>query len=87
VFPGGREHHEALQGAYTAGDSAPLLRRPIVFGCAQGAARPNNLGICLELQARPGGHVGRCSSVQEGGEIDGLPLLVNVLCEVGDRQC
>jgi hypothetical protein len=47
----------------------------------------NNLRICLELQALPGGHVSRCSSVQEGGETDGLPRLVNALCEVRDVQC
>jgi hypothetical protein len=87
VFPGGRECHEAFQGVYTAGDSVPLLRRPIVFGCAQGTVRPNNLGICLELQARPGGRVGRCWNIQEGGETDGLPWLVDVSCEVRDRLC
>jgi hypothetical protein len=87
VFPGGRECHEAFWGAYTAGELAPLLRRPIVFGCVQGIARPNNIGICLELQAQPGGRVGRCSSIQEGGETDSLPQLVNVSCEVGDGQC
>jgi hypothetical protein len=85
VFPGGRGHHEVFQGAYTAGSSAPLLKRPIVFGCARGTARSNDFGICLELQARPGGHVGRCWNIQEGGETDGLPQLVNVLCEVGER--
>jgi hypothetical protein len=87
MFPGGREHHKAFQGAYTAGDLVPLLRRPIVFGCAQGTAGPNDLGICLELQARPGGRVGRCWNIQEGGETDGLPRLVNASCKVGDRLC
>jgi hypothetical protein len=85
VFPGGRGRHEVFQGAYTAGERAPLLRRPIVFGCAQGTVRPNDLRICSELQAQPGGCVGRCSSVQEGGETDSLPQLVDVLCEVGDE--
>jgi hypothetical protein len=87
VFPGGRGRHEVFQGAYTAGDSAPLLRRPIVFGCVQGTVRPNNLRIRSELQAQPGGCVGRCSGVQDGGEMDGLPRLVDVSCEVGDGQC
>jgi hypothetical protein len=31
----------------------------------------------LELQARPGGSFGRCWNVQEGGETDGLPWLVD----------
>jgi hypothetical protein len=65
----------------------PLLRRPIVSTCVRCAARPNNLGMCLELQARPGSCVGECSSAQEGGETDGLPWLVDVLCEVGERLC
>jgi hypothetical protein len=73
VFPGGSECHEVFQGAYTAGDRAPLLRRPIIFG------------LCSELQAQSGGHVGRCSSIQERGETNGLPRLVNVLCEVGEK--
>jgi hypothetical protein len=65
----------------------PQLRRPIVFGCAQGTARPSDLGICLELQARPGGPIGRCWNIQGGGETDGLPQLVDVLCEVRDGLC
>ncbi|KAJ7860240.1 hypothetical protein B0H14DRAFT_2576737 [Mycena olivaceomarginata] len=73
VFPGGRGRHEVFRGAYTAGDSAPLVRRPVVFGCTRGAARPRNLRTRSELQARPGGRVGRCSSVQEEGESSGLP--------------
>jgi hypothetical protein len=64
-----------------------LLRRPIVSGCAQGTARINDLGIRLELQAQPGSCVGGCSSAQGGGETDGLPRLVDALCEVGDGQC
>jgi hypothetical protein len=87
VFPGGRGRHEAFWGAYTAGERAPLLRRPIVSGCARGTARPNDLGICLGVQARPGSCVGRCSSAQGGGETDSLPWLVNVSCEVGDGLC
>jgi hypothetical protein len=85
VFPGGRGCHEVFWGAYTAGEWVPLLRRLIVSGYAWGTARPNNLRICSEIQARPGGCVGRCSRVQEGEETDGLPWLVNVSCEVGDR--
>jgi hypothetical protein len=66
-------------------ERAPLLRRQIVFGCMRGIARPNDLGICLKPQAWLGGCVGRCSSVQEGGgEMDGLPRLVDASCEVGD---
>jgi hypothetical protein len=41
----------------------------------------------LELQGCPGGRFGRCWNVQEGGETDGLPRLVDVPCEVGDRLC
>jgi hypothetical protein len=74
-------------GAYTAGDLAPLLRRPIVFGCAQCTARPSDLEICLEPQARLGGCVCGRSSAQGGGETNGFPRLVNVSCEVGHRQC
>jgi hypothetical protein len=85
VFPGGRGRHEVFQGAYMAGDSVPLLKRPIVFGCVQGTARPDDLGIRLELQAQPGGRVGRCWSVQEGGEMDGLPQLVDASCEVDNK--
>ncbi|KAJ7799367.1 hypothetical protein B0H14DRAFT_3787976 [Mycena olivaceomarginata] len=51
------------------------------------AARPSNLRICLELQARPGGHVGKCLSVRERGETNGLSWLVDTLCEVGEGQC
>jgi hypothetical protein len=80
-------HHKVFRGAYTAGGSAPLLRRPIIFGCTQGTGRPNDLGVRLELQAQPGGRIGRCWNVQEGGETDGLPWLVNVSCEVGDGLC
>jgi hypothetical protein len=76
-----------LRGAYTAGDSAPQRRRLIVFGCVRSIARLNDLGICLELQARPSGRVGRCWSVQDGGETDGLPWLVNASCEVGNGLC
>jgi hypothetical protein len=65
----------------------PLLRRPIVFGCVRGTARPHDLGICLGLQARPGSCVGGCSSAQGGGETDSLPQLVNTSCEVRNRQC
>jgi hypothetical protein len=87
VFPGGRERHEAFRGVYTAGGLAPLLSRPIIFGCVQGTAKPNDLGVRLELQARPGGRVGRCWNVQEGGEMDSLPRLVDASCEVGDELC
>ena len=73
MFPGGRGRHEVFRGACTTGDSAPQLRRPIVFGCVRGAARPNDLGIRLELQARPGGSVSGSSSAQEGGETGCLP--------------
>jgi hypothetical protein len=68
-------------------NGVPLLRRPIVSGCARGTARPNDLGICLELQSWLGSCIGGCSSAQGGGETDGLPQLVNALCEVGDEQC
>jgi hypothetical protein len=68
VFPGDRGRHEVFWGAYTAGDSAPQLRRPIVFGYARGVVRPNDLGVRLELQAQASDHVGRCSSAPAGGE-------------------
>jgi hypothetical protein len=84
VFPGGRGHREALWGAYTAGELVPQLRRPTIFGCARGTMRRNDLGICLELQARPGGHIGRCWNIQGGGETDSLPRPVDVSCEVGE---
>jgi hypothetical protein len=87
VFPGGRGCHEAFRGAYTAGEWALLLRRPIVSGCVQGTARPNNLRIRLAVQTRPGSCIGGCSSAQGGGETDGLPRLVDVSCEVGDGPC
>ncbi|KAJ7840265.1 hypothetical protein B0H14DRAFT_2587499 [Mycena olivaceomarginata] len=85
VFPGGRGRHEVFRGAYTAGDWPPLLRRPVVFGCAQSTVRPRNLRIRSELQARSGGRVGWCSSIQEEGETGGLPRLVNASCEVGEK--
>jgi hypothetical protein len=87
VFPRGRGRHEVLRGAHTAGDSAPQLRRPIVFGCVRGTVRPNDLGVCLGLQARSGGRVGGCWNIQEGGETDSLPRLVDASCEVGDGLC
>jgi hypothetical protein len=87
VFPGGRGRHEVFQGAYTAGEQVPLLRRPIVSRCVRSTVKPNNLRICLELQAQPGNCVSRCSSAQEGGETDSLPRLVDTSCEVGDGQC
>jgi hypothetical protein len=49
--------------------------------------RLSYLRICSELQAQPGDHVGRCSSVQKGGETNGLPRLVDVSCEVEGTQC
>jgi hypothetical protein len=45
------------------------------------------LEYILELQARPGGRVGRCWNIQEGGETDGLPWPVDASCEVGDGLC
>jgi hypothetical protein len=39
----------------------------------------------LELQAWPGGRIGRCWNIQGGGETDGLPWLVDASCEVGER--
>jgi hypothetical protein len=38
----------------------------------------------LELQAQPCGCVGRSWNIQEGGETDGLPRLVDVSCEGGE---
>jgi hypothetical protein len=87
VFPGGRGRHEAFRGAYTAGERVLLLRRPIVSGCARGTVRPNGLGICLELQAQPGGSVSGSSSAQEGERRVVSPRLVDAFCEVGDRPC
>jgi hypothetical protein len=87
LFTGGRGRHEGFWGAYTAGERAPLLRRPIVSGWVRGVARPNDLEIYLEFQARPGSCVGRCSSAQGGRETDGLPWLVNASCEVGNGWC
>jgi hypothetical protein len=87
VFPGAPERHEVLQGACTAGDLVPLLRRLIICGCVRGTARPGDLRVRLELQARPGGRVRGCWNAQEGGETNGLPRLVDASCEVGDGLC
>jgi hypothetical protein len=74
VFPGGRGCHEAFWGTYVTGEQTPLLRRPIVPGCVRGAARPNNLGIRLGLQARMVIALVGARFAQEGGEMDDLPL-------------
>jgi hypothetical protein len=81
----GKGRHEAFWGAYMAGGWPPLSRRPIVFGCGKGIVRPRNLRAQSELQARPGGRIGRCSSVQEEGETSGLPWLVDASCEAGEK--
>jgi hypothetical protein len=87
VFPGGRGRHEVFRGAYMTGERTPLLRRPIVSGCARGAVRPNDLGICLELQARlviasVGARVLRKG---ERGMVSSQ--LVDASCEVGKGLC
>ncbi|KAJ7843535.1 hypothetical protein B0H14DRAFT_2585674 [Mycena olivaceomarginata] len=69
---GAKGRHEVFRGAYMAGGWPPLSRRPIIFGCGEGITKPRNLRTRSELQARPGGRIGRCSSVQEG-ESSGLP--------------
>jgi hypothetical protein len=83
----GRGCHEVFRGAYMAGERVPLLRRPIVSGCVRGTVRPNDLRICPELQARPGGRVRGCWNAQEGGETNGHPRLVDASCEVGEGLC
>ncbi|KAJ7829925.1 hypothetical protein B0H14DRAFT_3143744 [Mycena olivaceomarginata] len=72
--------HEAFRGAFMAGGWPPLSRRPIVFGCGKGLTKPRNLRTRPELQARPGGRLGRRSSVQGEGETSGLPRLVDASC-------
>lgn len=65
------------------GEQTPLLRRPIVSGCARGAVRPNDLGIRLELQARLV-IVSVGARVLRKGERQMVPSrLVDASCEVG----
>jgi hypothetical protein len=87
VFPGGRGCHEAFRGAYTAGEWAPLLRRPIVSGCAQGAVRPNDLGICLELQAWLVVASVGAQVLMKGERQMVSSRLVDASCEVGEGLC
>jgi hypothetical protein len=87
VFPGGRGRHEAFQGAYMTGEWTPLLRRLIVSGCARGAARPNDLGICLELQARLVVVSVGARVLRKGERQMVSSRLVHVLCDVGERLC
>ncbi|KAJ7795535.1 hypothetical protein B0H14DRAFT_3158593 [Mycena olivaceomarginata] len=77
--------HEAFRGAFMAGGWPPLSRRPIVFGCGKGLTKPRNLRTRPELQARPGGRLGRRSSVQGEGETSGLPRLVDASCEAEEE--
>jgi hypothetical protein len=87
LTPGGRGRHEAFRGAYTAGEWVPLLRRPIVSGCARGAVRPNDLGICLELQARPVVASVGARVLMKGERQMVSSRLVDVSCEVGEGLC
>jgi len=69
------------------GERTPLLRRPIVSGCARGAVRPNDLGIRLELQARlvivsVGARV-----LRKGERRMVSSRLVDASCEVGEGLC
>jgi hypothetical protein len=87
VFPGGRGRHEAFRGAYMTGERTPLLRRPIVSGCARGAVRPNDLGICPDLQARLVIASVGARVLRKGERQMVSSRLVDASCEVGEGLC
>jgi hypothetical protein len=69
------------------GEETPLLRRPIVSGCAWGVARPNNLGICLELQARMVVASVGARVLRKGERQMVSSRLVDASCELGEGLC
>jgi hypothetical protein len=69
------------------GERTPLLKRPIISGCARGAVRPDDLGIRLELQARLVVASVGARVLRKGKRWMVSSRLVNVSCEVGDGLC
>jgi hypothetical protein len=69
------------------GEQTPLLRRPIVSGCARGAVRPKDLGICLELQARLVVASAGARVLRKGERWMVSSRLVDASCEVGKGLC